>query len=575
MKRDYLFVHLLWPMLALTLIPTFLMMLLLNEVYDSYQYRFVLQESENTARQIALSIDDVLAGYNTTVQSLAANEELKQMLLTSGSQRAVQEAIADKMLRMKGRIEIHVISYINREYRCSSGTIPHLYNYYVHRLWKGSIFSELEAALPNQTIIRPTRYTNASSDSIALSIAQNIIADGQPVGCVILDLYRNELSRIVSAYLTGETQQIVLYFGDQYILLDSLNLYREGLVDPSASLPVMIPNRVLSDQNSQLTTAYYRKHGSQITVFNGYRTTAQLKSRQTAKYLSLLMMGVMIPLCLLVAIQVARRQTSPFKQMRLAMERAAMGDWTVRLQLNRQDEMKALENGFNNMVSQLERYTEDRIRQERLIKEAQLRSLQAQINPHFFLNTLASIRALARKNSVPEIQQIVDDLSALFTCHVYNANQTIPLMEDLKLIRSYIAIQNIRFGNKFSLEQQIPRPLENVPVPPLVLQTIVENSVIHGLENKIGPGVILICAQRQEGDWVHLSIQDNGVGMTAQQLFLLNDDTLDGEAHHIGLSNAKQRLRLHFGEEARLWVESQIGIGTTVHILVKATPEDE
>ena len=275
-----------------------------------------------------------------------------------------------------------------------------------------------------------------------------------------------------------------------------------------------------------------------------------------------------VTVCLAAALLIARRQTEPFHEIRSAMESAAVGNWDVRLSLHRTDEMKVLEDGFNNMVSQLQQYTEERIAQERLLKEAQMRSLQAQINPHFLLNTLATVRALARKHGAKDIQQIVDDLSALFTYSAYGADKMITLEEDIRLIQRYIAIQNVRFGNKFDLQINISDTLKDVLMPPLVLQTIVENSIIHGLENKMGPGTISIAADRVNGQYMHIIIHDDGQGMESAVAERINAGKRAGD--HIGLQNARQRLQLCFGEGSQLWVESELGKYTTVHIFIKA-----
>lgn len=520
-----------------------------------------------TARQVADSISELLDGYDEIVQSIVQDPQIQHALHTRSNSSVITATIAERMFRMKGRIEIHLISFLDNDFRFSSGTIPHLYRYSVYHQWLNSVFYDIKSS-PYQTIVHPTRYTNAASDSVVLSMARAVWDENQMVGCVIIDIYRSEFYDMIKSYRSPDTQRIAVFYQTNYVMLDTSNGYQEGLVDPAMNLPQLLPGAPFSIQTPGQTSSYYRGINSNLTVLNERGTSIQAQAQKTSRMWTLPCLLIDVTVCLAAALLIARRQTKPFHEIRSAMESAAVGNWYVRLSLHRTDEMKVLEDGFNNMVSQLQQYTEERIAQERLLKEAQMRSLQAQINPHFLLNTLATVRALARKHGAKDIQQIVDDLSALFTYSAYGADKMITLEEDIRLIQRYIAIQNVRFGNKFDLQINIPDTLKDVLMPPLVLQTIVENSIIHGLENKMGPGTISIAADRVNGQYMHIIIHDDGQGMESAVAERINAGKRAGD--HIGLQNARQRLQLCFGEGSQLWVESELGKYTTVHIFIKA-----
>lgn len=565
--KDHYFIRLFLPMLLLSIIPAVLLMFFLNTIYSRSQYRYVAQESEMTARQVADSISELLDGYDEIVQSIVQDPQIQHALHTRSNSSVITATIAERMFRMKGRIEIHLISFLDNDFRFSSGTIPHLYRYSVYHQWLNSVFYDIKSS-PYQTIVHPTRYTNVASDSVVLSMARAVWDENQMVGCVIIDIYRSEFYDMIKSYRSPDTQRIAVFYQTNYVMLDTSNGYQEGLVDPAMNLPQLLPGAPFSIQTPGQTSSYYRGINSNLTVLNERGTSIQVQAQKTSRMWTLPCLLIDVTVCLAAALLIARRQTEPFHEIRSAMESAAVGNWDVRLSLHRTDEMKVLEDGFNNMVSQLQQYTEERIAQERLLKEAQMRSLQAQINPHFLLNTLATVRALARKHGAKDIQQIVDDLSALFTYSAYGADKMITLEEDIRLIQRYIAIQNVRFGNKFDLQINIPDTLKDVLMPPLVLQTIVENSIIHGLENKMGPGTISIAADRVNGQYMHIIIHDDGQGMESAVAERINAGKRAGD--HIGLQNARQRLQLCFGEGSQLWVESEFGKYTTVHIFIKA-----
>lgn len=574
--RNHFFVQVLIPMISLSLIPSLILTLLLTTVFSSYQFSYVRQESERTSAQIAAAVEALLDGYHDILLSLSNNAAVQQAVAGETSQSSiVRSSIAEHMFQMKGKIEIHVISFAEDELRFSSGSIPHLYRYKVYRAWDNSIFHKIEQN-PHMTIMHPTHYSlNASGDSIALSLGKAIVQQGETMGCVILDIYRSELYSIIKSYQILDAQQVMLFTADKRVLLDTANIYREGLVDRSIQAYAFDRRSPITNQTEEMTTTICTAEKYGISVLNQCGTLMQMYAKQEMRTVAAVILLFTIPLCTLLSWIIAKKQTRPIMEIKRAMERVATGNWNIQLHLNRQDEMHVLEDGFNSMVRQLKQYTQERVEQESSLKEAQMRALQAQINPHFLMNTLASIRALARKHGIADIQTIADDLSALFAYNVYGSSSMITLSEDIEIIQKYVAIQNVRFDNKFSLEIHIPQELMGICLPPLILQTLVENAIIHGLEYKLGPGIIRINAAEETNDFVLISVWDNGVGMDEDALQRLNEETSPNVPKHIGLRNARHRIALCFGAESRLWVESKKHEYTAVKILIRKTSMEE
>lgn len=563
------FFRLFYPMIALSIIPSLLITLLINLLYSRYQLEYFKNECTMTASQIADSIDGLLGDYETIVSFVAENEAVELALQGDrGYDDDVREIISNCMFRMKGRMELHVLSFLEDERRFSSGTIPHLYRYSVHGNWNRSIFYSIQIS-PYEVVLRPTRYTNAASDSICLALGQAVVRDGETVGCVILDIYRNELYNIIEAYSSTDTQRIGIFYQQDYVILDTKKAYSEGLSGTGLSIPE-IQDIFAVEQSMNLTSVYYWLPLRGFTILNQFSTVMLFTIQSQIEFLAICLLAVNSLLCFFVSMRVARRQTQPLETLKEAMERVAQGNWDTRIHLNCPNEMLALEKGFNYMVSCLQKNTDELVAKENLVQEAQLRSLQAQINPHFLLNTLASVRALARRHNIQDISTIVDHLSTLLSYNVYGASEMISLQEDILLIEKYIAIQNIRFGNKFDFSTCISPGLENACLPPLVLQTVVENAIIHGLEGKVGPGKIRLTARPQEDDFLLITIWDNGVGMPSEAVQSINSGVFPPEKRkHIGLRNAQERIRLHFGPQCGLWVESELGAYTTVSLRIR------
>jgi two-component system, LytTR family, sensor kinase len=207
------------------------------------------------------------------------------------------------------------------------------------------------------------------------------------------------------------------------------------------------------------------------------------------------------------------------------------------------------------------RYEKKFEEQERLLAEARLAALTAQINPHFLFNTLNSVSSLIRTNP-DQARAMVVRLSKVLRRLLRKHENFSSLRDELNFIEDYLSIEVVRFGDKLRFEQDVEAAALDALVPSMLLQPLVENSIKHGLSPKIEGGVIRIRARRS-GERVRLSVEDDGVGVPEAKLATILE-------HGIGVGNVNERLRVLFGSDYRMWIESGPEGGTAVHI---ETPE--
>ena len=199
--------------------------------------------------------------------------------------------------------------------------------------------------------------------------------------------------------------------------------------------------------------------------------------------------------------------------------------------------------------------------QQLLLNEARLAALQRQINPHFLFNTLNSVASLIR--SKPEqARTVVYKLSAILRRLLRKQENLCPLREELSFIDDYLAIEMVRFGDKLRFQKEIdPETLDRL-VPSMLLQPLIENSIRHGLSSKVDGGMIRVRSRLHDGR-LHVTVEDDGVGIPEGQLSTLFQQG-------IGVSNVNERLKVLFGQDYRMWVDSRPGEGTTTGIEMPA-----
>jgi two-component system LytT family sensor kinase len=197
--------------------------------------------------------------------------------------------------------------------------------------------------------------------------------------------------------------------------------------------------------------------------------------------------------------------------------------------------------------------------QQRLLVEARLAALTSQINPHFLFNTLNSVSSLIRTDP-NQARVMVVKLSKVLRRLLRKHDTFSTLREELSFIEDYLAIEVVRFGDKLRFERDVAEETLDMLVPSMLLQPLVENSIKHGLSSKVEGGTIRISTGRR-GERLHLRVEDDGVGIPESKLATLLD-------RGIGVNNVNERLKVLFGNEYRMWIDSQPGHGTRIEIEV-------
>lgn len=229
-------------------------------------------------------------------------------------------------------------------------------------------------------------------------------------------------------------------------------------------------------------------------------------------------------------------------------------------------DIMVLSANFDEMLIQIERLNKITIEKEKEKTSMQLRALQAQINPHFLYNTLEDIRSIALENNIISISEMTKALARIFRYCISKEN-IVTVQEEIAHIRNYAQIQHYRYGERLSILYYVDEKIMDCRIVKFILQPIIENAISHGIEPKLGKGVITIIGGIKEQK-IEFRIIDNGIGMTPEQLVQINNDLADRResSRGIGLINVDMRLKLHYGEEYGIVVESHFGEGTQVTV---------
>lgn len=239
------------------------------------------------------------------------------------------------------------------------------------------------------------------------------------------------------------------------------------------------------------------------------------------------------------------------------------------------DEVTDLTRSYNFMLNKINDHVESQYQLGITLKNSELKALQAQINPHFLYNTLDLLHWLAEDYGADEISEIVSLLSSFYKLSLSKGVDVISVKDAIQQIEVYVKLQNFRFGDSIKLEIQLSQEIYELSILKLLLQPIVENSIIHGILEKEPPAGTVSIKGYITGDDLNIRISDNGIGMTRKQINQLIDLSHPNTANGYGIKNVIERIRLYYGSQYGLTYESQPGQGTTVLVKIPSTKFNE
>jgi len=268
---------------------------------------------------------------------------------------------------------------------------------------------------------------------------------------------------------------------------------------------------------------------------------------------------------ILIANFISNSVTKPLRKLTRLMNRAEENNLDISYNIKYNDEIADLCRTFNSMMKRINELVLRIQKEEKLKREEELKALQAQINPHFLYNTLDTIYWLAKMEKKDEIAELVGDLGGFFRLSLNNGNEITTLWNEVEHVKKYLSIQKVRYKDKFNYSIHIDENLYKARIPKLILQPIVENSLVHGFKSINYKGMIEISANAC-GENTVIKIRDNGRGLERDIMEKLRSGGTASDNTGYALNNVMERIKLHVGTQYGMEICSTHGESTTVTI---------
>lgn len=418
------------------------------------------------------------------------------------------------------------------------------------------------------------RYKDDEIVSVARSITDE--ASGRVRGVIMIDLKLRSVSQAARNVTLGKSGYVMVTDAEGQSVYKPEHPLIEHI--PTDWFPSGESGTFTADTEGGTLLFMY-----QSSTFTGWRTVGVFPTRDSiseVRQIQFYVVSFVFVVCLFglsASLWFSRSIAQPIFRLMSYMRRAETGNLRPGRWSDRADEIGMLGNSYNRMLAQIRQLISLNELRERQKRDAEMRSLQEHIKPHFLYNTLDTIHWMARKEGAEDVSGMVGALSRLFRIGLSKGQDYIPLHSEIEHMTSYMQIQQTRYRDRLQYTLNIPEELRDLFVLKLLLQPLIENAIYHGIKGRRGPGHIRVEA-RLEHNRLLLTIHDNGAGMSNERLAemqqLLEAPLASLEASSPGMTgksygmlNVQARLRLSFGDEYGIVLESQEGEGTSVTII--------
>ncbi len=433
-------------------------------------------------------------------------------------------------------------------------------------------YKRLDGSGENSMWIIPAINTDQHSEEIdSFSMARIIYDPGdftQKIGIIKIDISAGRIESVIKNTLI--TLGCVTYLSENANQIISTSTLFDMLI-PDASDLSLLNNKGWEEIKTGNNDSYINV--KRINHNNWYLVTLlPVKDvAATAKSLRNEMLLIMLLVSLAAYILAYYISASTVERLSILsneMKKAESDLTGVLLVKKGNDEIGHLMGDFNYMISKINILVEEKYKLGLEVKNLELKALQAQINPHFLYNSLEMINSTALLNNIPDIAAQVTALSRFYRLSLSQGKEIITIGEELEHIRIYIHIQNMRFQNRISYNIDVQEEVLKYKTLKIILQPIVENSIIHGIFEKDSKSGVISVSVDKMNDSIFINIEDDGIGIPEEKLKNLLNYSIPEEASGYGIKNIDQRIRLYYGQKYGLSFLSKPGAGTkaTVHI---------
>lgn len=604
-KSHSLKVKLLIIFILISILPMVVTQIVSYKLSQHYLEKKITMFTDINLFYMKTNIETRLNNYKDTLYRIAADDNCLQLETIFNNGDDFEKADASNKIRDSfaaysySRSEITAITFVNKDGR--NVNYDKGYEGFDNRVWdvysnndKAKIYSDILKS--NVPVVLPTTSNNCMGEKPE---------------------YMFHIGLRVRNIRTKEELGIIIMSFDENVLSDICNVERENFNENKTNMVSLIVDsdgKIISFENKKYIGTYIKDYSSKkfkskydsknlnqlvnsiatftnrnifvssIPISNANWKIIHIVDKDNLfydinllKYLSLVCLTVIIIVVMIVIIIFSNNFYASVKIIVNGMNKVKSGNFNVKIELNTEDELAFISKQFNEMLSMINRLIEDiRKKSEYIVqisnkkKEAEIKAIVGQINPHFLYNTLDCINWIAIKNDQYQVSDMIGSLAQILRYGIIDINKEVSVYDEIKWLKQYIYLQKIRFNDSFILKLDVDENVLGCRVHKLMLQPLVENAIVHGFKGYDNGRELMVRINKFEDSFLVITVKDNGNGIEREKLReIVNSLEFEkNENKNIGIKNVYDRIKIYYGEDGKFKIESSEGKGTIITMIM-------
>ena len=506
------------------IVPIIIVSLVAYLILFLWGNKLIVKENVNSNINISKLMEENLGEYRSLINNISNDESLISIIEDGIKSQKIYEVLYKFINKRTVKSNFYVYDKNGNMIISNMNIKPDYIS--DDNLFMWGIFNRMKLRREEVIIMvnkgQQDKYTYGT-----LSLGKAICDNDEIIGYIIFDLSEEDIFDLITGYTTSDI-----------IITDRHNI---------------IETTSIKDTNLYVYT---------ITNFDFFNRTFFIGG-----IFLIVLFLIIFYLMLLISKKVANSKTITINEIVKAIESIQEGNLDTKLEIQSEDEFGIIAKAYNNMLIDIKNLIESNKEEVSLRMQSEIKQLEAQFNPHFLFNTLETIRIMIKldKNVASDI---IVNLSSLLRYSINNEIHSVKLIDDIQYINNYLAILKYRFGDKLKFEIHIDDEVKEAVVPKLILQPIIENAIKYGFEKKSTINIYI--SSIIDVEKIYIIIKDDGSGISQERMNYINEllEKKQNDTYTIGLYNVQKRLRLIYGDEYNIIIDSIEGKGTTIKIVL-------
>ncbi|MEN8907487.1 MAG: sensor histidine kinase [Clostridiales bacterium] len=563
------------------IVSIFLSNIIYQRVYANITLNKVSDLSVQTLYSIESNLDLTINNINSYSKMILSDNDLQNLLRSEDiySDLDSQERLSKYLYKLMQEVpvisSVHIFDNSNNEFSVSYKSD---YKFLPENIktvkWYNSVINEKGAYILS---LNGGGVFENSSEGNFISMVRLVrdINTTDPIGILVINISENAFEGLYSNILSNYNTNIIILNENNESIINSAKIDKTQVKQLLSGFDNKEAGFLMKTfKKKEVLASYLKLNNYDWKIISTIPSKELSNENSTTSLIGFIIIIINSVLLFVGAILTSRMITIPINKLLKSMKGLENGIFKE-VEINTgNNEIGKLKDGYNIMISEIKKLIKGIIEEQSIKRKLELEALQAQVKPHFLYNTLDSISSLALLGRTKDVCEMIDSLGYYYRKSLSNGNEIITLNEEFQIVKNYLKIQEMRYGDKLSTKFELDKRCNDYQIPKLVLQPLVENAIYHGVRLKSKKGLILIKSVK-ESCIIRIEIEDNGIGMSKEMIdkILFNNKEFNNSG--FGIIGTIKRLKIFYSEDNCFKIESEKNIGTKITIMIPILKEME